>query len=235
MQVVLLHALPFDGRMWAGEGDVAGGATIAPNLYGLGDSLEEWAQGVLALVGDEPCVVVGCSVGGSCALEVARAAPDQVAGLILIGTKAGVRPDPALRDAAVRDLRAPHGLARAWDTYWRPLFGQSAPDDVVARARELALDQPVEDLVRGVRAFHDRRDRTDVVRRWRKPLVVISGDEDRTPRPEVSAEMARGPGRREFHRIQGCGHYVNLERPAELRRLLDLAVVASRRWAGAHQ
>jgi hypothetical protein len=49
-------------------------------------------------------VVVGNSVGGSCALEVARAAPDQVEAVVLVGAKAGVRPDPALRAEAVGTL-----------------------------------------------------------------------------------------------------------------------------------
>jgi hypothetical protein len=40
----------------------------------LGTTLEQWAQDVLVLVRNGP-LVVGCSVGGSCAREVARAAP----------------------------------------------------------------------------------------------------------------------------------------------------------------
>ncbi|HEV7758841.1 MAG TPA: alpha/beta fold hydrolase, partial [Acidimicrobiales bacterium] len=102
MRVVLLHALPFDGRMWRAERDLLGSEALAPSLYRFGARLEDWAQGVLDLVGGEPLVVVGCSVGGSCALEIARAPPDQVAGIVLVGAKAGVRPDPALRDRAVR-------------------------------------------------------------------------------------------------------------------------------------
>ena len=71
VRVVLLHALPFDERMWQAERDLAPGMVIAPSLYRLGETLEDRAYGVLALVGDEPFVVVGCSAGGSCALEVA--------------------------------------------------------------------------------------------------------------------------------------------------------------------
>jgi pimeloyl-ACP methyl ester carboxylesterase len=78
----------------------------------LGTTLEQWAQGVLALVRNEP-LVVGCSVGGSCALEVARAAPDQVRGIVLVGAKAGVRPDPAFRDKTIR-LLTDHGIEAAW-------------------------------------------------------------------------------------------------------------------------
>jgi pimeloyl-ACP methyl ester carboxylesterase len=222
VRLVLLHALPFDERMWRAERDLVGGATVAPSLYRFGATLEEWAQGVLGLVGDDPLVVVGCSIGGSCALEVAHAAPDQVLGVVLVGAKAGVRPDPALRDEAVR-LLTDHGMEAAWPAYWRPLFGRSTSADVVADARQMAPDQDVQDVINGVRAFHDRRDLTDFALSWPRPLVVISGGEDRTPLPSTAAQIAAAPNRA-FHVIDNCGHYVNLERPAAFRKLLADAI-----------
>jgi pimeloyl-ACP methyl ester carboxylesterase len=74
--------------------------------------LVQRAQGVLALVRNEPRVV-GCSVGGSCAREAARAAPDQVRDIMLVGAKAGVGPDPAFRDRAIR-LLTDHDIEAAW-------------------------------------------------------------------------------------------------------------------------
>lgn len=222
VRLVLLHALPFDGRMWRAERDLVPGETFAPSLYRLGATLEEWASTVLASVGDEPLVVAGCSVGGSCALEIARAAPDQVIGLVLVGAKAGVRPDPILRDKAV-DLLSRHGMEAAWRAYWQPLFGPGTPAAVLAEARSTALEQDVHDVIRGVRAFHDRRDLTDFARAWPKPLVVISGELDRTPAPSTAAQAAGGPNR-QFHLVRNCGHYVNLERPREFRALLGRAI-----------
>lgn len=222
MRLVLLHALPFDGRMWHAERDLLPGRALAPTLYGFGATVEDWARGVLALAGDEALVVVGCSAGGSCALEIARAAPDQVLGIVLVGAKAGVRPDPALRDQAVR-LLTERGMEAAWEIYWRPLFGRDTPADTLAEARRMALEQDPNDVIRGVRAFHDRRDLTDVALAWRKPLVVISGDQDRAPSPAAAARAAAGPGR-QFHLVEDCGHYVNLERPAELRARVASAI-----------
>jgi pimeloyl-ACP methyl ester carboxylesterase len=222
VRLVLLHALPLDGGMWDAEQDLLPGHTLAPTLYRLGASLTDCAEGVLSLAGDEPLVVVGCSVGGSCALEVARAAPDQVEAIVLVGAKAGVRPDPALRDEAVR-LLTESGLEAAWEAYWRPLFGPATAAETIARARRMALAQDVDDVVRGVRAFHDRRDLTAFAEAWPKPLVVISGDHDRAPLPATAAAVATGPNRR-FHLVSNCGHYVNLERPAEFRALLAGAV-----------
>lgn len=165
MKLVLLHALPFDGRMWADQRDLLPGSTIAPDLYGLGESIEEWAPAIVDRTDGEELIVVGASMGGSCALEVAALAPDRVAAVVLGGAKAGHRPEPEFRD----------------------------------------------EVVRGVRAFHGRRDLSEFARVWAKPLVVISGDQNR---PERAAQLARDARDGEFHCVPDCGHYVNLEQPS---------------------
>lgn len=48
--------------------------THPPTLYALGETLEEVARSVLELVTRTRLIVVGNSIGGSCALEVATAA-----------------------------------------------------------------------------------------------------------------------------------------------------------------
>lgn len=78
--------------MWTGEMHLLPERTIAPTLYGFGESIEEWARAILDVASEGPLVVVGNSVGGSCALEVARQAPDRIQAIVLIGAKAGVRP-----------------------------------------------------------------------------------------------------------------------------------------------
>jgi hypothetical protein len=50
-------------------------STFAPTMYQYGQSIEEWAAGVLDEVGDEELFVVGASIGRFCALEVARRRP----------------------------------------------------------------------------------------------------------------------------------------------------------------
>src|SRR4051794_26295564 len=67
MNVVLLHALPLDGTMWPDEARLPGHRVMAPTLYRLGDTIQQWASAVLDLADPGPLVVVGNSVGGSCA------------------------------------------------------------------------------------------------------------------------------------------------------------------------
>jgi hypothetical protein len=67
------------------------------------------------------------------------------------------------------------GIGAAWARYWAPLFGASADPATVAAARRLALEQNVDDLITGVRAFHERRDHSEFVKGWGEPLLVVSG------------------------------------------------------------
>jgi pimeloyl-ACP methyl ester carboxylesterase len=125
LELLFLHALPLDGSMWAGQKQLLPGSTYTPTLYPFGDSIEAWAAAALKVAKGDRLVVVGCSVGGSCALELAVAAPERVAALVLIGTKAVHRPDPALHASALEMLQE-KGLEEAWKVFWAPLFSRSA-------------------------------------------------------------------------------------------------------------
>jgi pimeloyl-ACP methyl ester carboxylesterase len=229
VRLLFLHALPLDGRMWSADLERFGDRAVAPDLYGLGDSLGAMAAGALAAAGADPVVVVGCSMGGSCALQIARLAPEQVLGIVLVGAKAGVRPEPSVRDEAIVELRSTGGIDAAWSHWWAPLFGPRTSAAIVSAARSIACAQPVEALVRGVRAFHDRDDLTDVAATWTRPLVVVSGEHDRSPPPATTRPLGTGT-RRRFHLVEASGHYVNLEQPDLWRHILDDSIA----WITSH-
>lgn len=222
MKLVFLHALPFDGRMWGETTAVFADETLAPNLFDLGDSIEAWAAAVLDQAGSEELIVVGCSVGGSCALEVAAAAPEQVAAIVLVGAKAEVNPEPLLRDEAIRMLET-QGMAAAWRDYWLPLFAETTSPATKESARSWAMEHDVSSVVNGVQAFHNRRDLSSFTASWNRPLIGISGEHDFAPAPSKLRHIASGPNRT-FHLVPDCGHYVNLEQPAAFDTLLADAV-----------
>ncbi len=75
MALVYLHPLPFRSDIWSGFLRNGDGEAIAPDLYQLGDSLEEWAAAVVDLAGAGKHTMVGNSIGGSCAIEIALLIP----------------------------------------------------------------------------------------------------------------------------------------------------------------
>lgn len=211
--------------MWATQMDLLPGATHAPTLYGFGKSVESWAIEVLKRATSGRLVVVGCSVGGSCALEVAAAVPDRVAALVLIGTKAKHDPDPDLQAAAL-ELIEKEGISGAWVRYWAPLFSKSAEEEVVEAAKNSALGQQLKDIACGVTAFHSRQSRDQFVSECQSPIIVITGEDDVAPGMKASAELAASAVRGSLHVIPSCGHYVPLEQPNALRAILSDVVKA---------
>jgi pimeloyl-ACP methyl ester carboxylesterase len=213
--VVFLHAFPLDERMW--EAGVA-----APRLYGLGRSMDDWADAVLE---SHPgmVVLVGSSMGGYAALAAARRAPERLAGLLLVGSRPEAdTPERFAKRAETIAIARERGAEGVWEAMHATLFDESSDPEVVARARELALDRSEDELVTALEAIRDRPDSTDAYRALGDRALTVVGDSD----PFVPVEDAK---RFEPDAVvsPGTGHLVSLERPEEFRRVLDEAVA---RW-----
>jgi 3-oxoadipate enol-lactonase len=221
MTVVLLHAFPLDSLMWEPQHEaLAGHEVLAPDLYGFGSSMEEWAGAILPQI-DGDFVVVGASMGGYCALALTRLAPERVRALVLVGSRAD--PDtPERREArAVTIERLREGGPEAlWEDMRPKLFPEDADPAVVEGARELALAQDPDGLVRALGAIRDRPDSTDVVESLEAPVLVAVGDDDPYVPIEVADALAARArdGRIEVYR---SGHLLSLERPDEFNRALS--------------
>ncbi|MBL4907253.1 MAG: alpha/beta hydrolase [Sneathiella sp.] len=217
--LLLLHALPLDGSMWAECMDLIPGSTFAPTLYGFGSSVEEWAEAAIQLVPNKKFIVVGCSVGASCALEVAVAAPDRIAALVLIGCKADHNPDPEFYFSALEWL-GEQGTNLAWEKYWAPLFSKSTAKNILEKAKKNALSQDVQLLANGITAFHTRPSRGQYLADIKVPVAVVTGEEDVAPGLEVSAMQCASVKNSTLHIIPKCGHYVPLEQPQVIRKII---------------
>jgi len=228
IEIAFLHALPLDGSMWTGQKQLLPGSTYMPTLYPFGDSIEAWAAAALKLAKGDRLIVVGCSVGGSCALELTVAAPDRVAALVLIGTKAGHRPDPELHASALQTLRD-KGLEEAWKVFWAPLFSRSADSQVIGDAKRTMLRQSALDVARGVTVFHSRPNRDQFLSAFTRPVIVVTGADDGAPGPKVSAAQADMAPHGRLHIVPDCGHYVPLERPEYLNSILREVIAAELR------
>ena len=215
MTVVFLHAFPLDERMWRTHAD-------APRLYGLGATMDEWADAVLEAYPGR-LIVVGASMGGYAALAAARRAPERLAGLLLVGS----RPEPDTPErhakrAETIEIARERGAEGVWDAMRESLFGEQSDPAVVARAREFALDRTEDELVTALGAIRDRPDSTEAYRALGERALTIVGDRD----PFVPVEDALAFEPRAVV-LPECGHLASLERPAEFGRVLDDVVA---RW-----
>jgi pimeloyl-ACP methyl ester carboxylesterase len=220
MKIAFLHALPFDGRMWAPQGEAfAAHETETPTLYGLGASFDEWALGVLQAVPGR-FVAVGASMGGYTACAIARLAPERLAGLVLVGSRADADPPERapLRAEWIR-IAQEQGGEGLWEAVAKNFFAPGAPGDVVEEAHRIAAEQRPDDLVRAVTAIRDRPDSTEAVTSG-LPLLVVGGDADPVIPAQLCEQLAAAAPNGRAEILEGCGHLPNLERSEEFNRML---------------
>ena len=95
----------------------------------------------------------------------------------------------------------------------RPKLFPPGETEAVAFARGLALEQRPDELAAAVEAIRDRRDSTEVVASFERPVLFSAGHDD----PFVAPHEA--PPSVEVHSFD-TGHLPSLERPEEFDAVL---------------
>ena len=222
--ILLLHAFPLDSRMWAGHREAledAGYAVAAPDLPGQPEAtFGERARRVLRLV-DGHFVPVGVSMGGYLIFELWRQAPERIRALVLADTRATPE-TPEAREA--RDelimIAGELGVAAVWERMRGELLAPAASAEAVARAEQIALEQPITGVVATLEAIRDRADSGPTLATIGVPALVVVGEEDALTPLFAAEEIAAGMPNARLVLIPRCGHLPPLERPAEFRSAL---------------
>jgi len=239
-QLVLVHAFPLGPRMWdelithlPSTVDVS-----APALHGFAGTpvstapadLEIFAQALLDQV-DGTFVIGGCSMGGYVAMELMRRAPERLAGVILMDTKADADGDAArTRRHEVAAGVESEGVAQWVDALTAPLLGattQNENPELGQQVRELVLATDPAAIAWAQRAMAARPDSRDTLAAWQKPALVLVGAEDELSPVEVAAAMVELLPEGELVVIPNAGHLAAWERPK------PVAAAISRWWATA--
>jgi len=159
----------------------------------------------------------GISMGGMIAQEVLAAAPDRVAAAALLATSPGQSlgvppPDPMV-------LMAPTP-AELWARLTGPGFADANPEVIEEEAR-LSIDAatPAETIMRQIMAIQ-RFDPLDRVEGLDVPIVVVHGDHDPLVPYENGVRLAKKLGV-ELVTMEGAGHALEFERPADVADVLD--------------
>jgi 3-oxoadipate enol-lactonase len=176
---------------------------------------------VLDFVGVDRVVVVGSSLGGRVALEVAGCFPERVAGLVLLCP--AFRFDElspsaqgfAEREAALLESGDLDGAAELNVRTWLGPDADDATRRFVYRMQRDALALQAE--VRS-KAGHDipSVDLASIM----VPTAIMSGGKDLDHFQQVAALLAESIRGARLRRLDWAGHLPNLERPAEVTALL---------------
>ena len=170
-----------------------------------------------------PQVLVGTSMGGMVALEMARQAPQRVRGIALLGSTA--RPDtPEL--VALRTQACALYAAGRMDEVLRAnilfAFHRGTPGNAPVVAAYLAMIRRAGagQLIAQNRAVMARIDSRPHLPAIAAPVLLACGEDDRLTPPEVSRDMAALLPQARLAIVEGAGHMLTMEQPAAVNRLL---------------
>lgn len=232
--LVLLHGAGGTHLHWPAEMRRLPGATVyALDLPGHGrsggegcDTVMGYAEAVAAFlqtVGAGQAVLTGHSMGGAIALTLALDLPDQVAGLVLFSTGARLRVAPAILEG----LRS--NFEQAVEVMTRFAWSSEALPRLVALGRTELRDAGPEVLLGDFSACN-RFDVMDRLGEIQQPTLVVAGSADQLTPVKYAHFLAEHIPDAHLAVIEGAGHMVTLERPAEVAKAVgDFLGLAPRR------
>jgi pimeloyl-ACP methyl ester carboxylesterase len=233
--VLLLHGLGATGESWGLQFPAlqsAGYRAFAPDARGFGRSSYPGRTSVSDMAADMASLleglnalhthVVGISMGGTIALQLALDYPHLVDKLVLVNTFAQLHPEnPGVFLYFLVRFILLHTLGMP--TQARAVARRVFPREDQSEMRRMLYEQILQADPRAYRASMRALARFDVHRRLKEiitPTLIITGDQDTTVKPESQRRLAESiPGAAHVI-VAGAGHAVIADRPAIFNRLL---------------
>jgi len=209
---------------------------LAPDLVGFGDterpedvrySLKTWVDHVWGFLDAQQIdrvSIVGNSLGGRIALDMASQHPERVNRMVLMGS-------PGVGMTLTDGLKALRGYEPSYDAMRDLLLGFFAVDpsiitpDLIKIRYEASVANGAFEAYRAM--FFDPRHagselgiEADEVRRILTPALIVHGREDRVVPLDVGITMLSLLPNADLHVFSRCGHWTQIERAAEFSALV---------------
>lgn len=236
--ILMLHGMWCDHHAF--DDVVAGLAdayrTVCPDLRAHGDS-ETPTQGwsVVDLAHDlihtldalsiDAAVVVGHSLGGMAALQMALQDPTRLRGLVLLSTSADAEKPERRSQLSVLSLTINMWGMNRWlagktaGAFFSPAYARRSPQKVKAW-RQTVLSMGNHALLQALEAVRTRPSVSAQLDAIAMPVLVMSTQDDPIADPAHSAAMARRFRDGTLRMLPGGGHALPMEHPEELARAL---------------
>ncbi|MCC5042819.1 MULTISPECIES: alpha/beta fold hydrolase [Xanthomonas] len=235
--VLLGHSYLWDAAMWEPQIQALSPhyRVIVPELWGHGASgplpagtqtIGDLARQMLALLDAlqiEECAVVGLSVGGMWAAELALMAPTRVRSLVLMDTYLGAEPQVTreryfgLLDAiATAGQVTPTLVSAIVPLFFRPAIDLASPLPVAFAQRLAALspDHLRDAIVPLGRLIFGREDALERLAHLNPATTLLMGGEYDIPRPVEELLLMAEVINCDYELVPDAGHIATLENPA---------------------
>lgn len=214
-------------------GTLADDTVFAPVLERLGltsswmrlagaTSAAEMAKLILATAPPR-FTLIGFSLGAIMALEVVAQAPERIERLALLGCNGrDLTPEKAAARRATVPVADRLGLTSYIDGVWEASVPAHRRNDPELRAQlhQMATDTPMDAFRDQIEMAIDRVDSRPRLKLFDMPVLVACGAEDGVCPPELSEELAAAIPGATLAIIERAGHYLTLDQPDEVARLL---------------
>jgi len=225
--VILIHGAGGNHLYWPAEvRRLSSYRVLAPDLPGHGksegsglQSVSSYAQALrdwMDALEIRRAVLVGHSMGGAIALQMAAKHPERIAALVLVSTGARLRVAADL----LENTRHPTTFSNAVGWILERSFGPEAPPRLVELAGSRMLETRPSVLYGDFLAC-DLFDISDQLTEIRQPALVLHGSEDRMTPPRLSQFLAGSLPNARLASVPGAGHMLMLERPEAVAAALQ--------------
>lgn len=225
--VVLVHGAAASHLVWpATLRRIPGRRVLSIDLPGHGRSagltlekpgceyVEDYAASVAQLLQAlalETAIIIGHSMGGAVAQQLALDYASNVAGLVLVGTGAILRVNPEILASAQTDLPAVADMIVKW------AWSRSAVTDDTARLKaqdraQILANPPA--IVYGDYLACSRFDVRERLAEISAPTLVVGGDQDKMTPLALSESLAESIQHSTLVTVVGGGHMMMLEQSA---------------------
>lgn len=210
---------------------------LAPDIVGFGDtdrpddivySLRTWTDHVWAFLdahGIEKTAVVGNSLGGRIALQMATDRPDRISRMVLMGAP-GVGMTPTEGLAALRAYEPSHEAMRHMLRTYFAVNPDLITDELVKIRYEASIANGAFEAYNAM--FTDPRHKgselaitAEEVEAITTPTLLVHGREDKVVPLAVSITMLGLLPNADLHVFSRCGHWTQIERADEFSALVS--------------
>ena len=212
--LVLIPGLLSDRRVWQPVADVAGFDHVHHADATKDVSIEAMATRILRET-KGPLAVVGHSMGGRVAMEVAHQAPERTRALVLANTghhplKEGeTEKRQAKIDEGYKDFPA---MVSGW---LPPMVAASrhGDTDLIADLTEMALAIGPEVHEQQIKALVGRPDASTYISDFSCPILLLAGTEDLWSPASQHREIQKLAQNADLRVVENAGHFLPVEQP----------------------